>query len=314
MQINSQEIYLLERYISLEYIADLRDVWEEMTCQVEACLASFVQSLPLDYRSRPLPAQPDIVWGDRVLPNFRNTLENLNNAVILLSHGDFSGLNFTYGPLSDFKGQLDFWSGWMSDADDIQYHTLLAKAVLMATNINTTDSGFWDPGELSADYNESNRGALLQPATWPSYRLATGAVLTSGEKVKSPGIYVPDLEDSCAQFLHKTAPLAKVFTGMKELFAPDTGLKYGEKAEFAKKPCSWKKIERVDHLNGAQSVPTLLDQESIRILAGDQCAKAGYYFTPASQDSRRWFNLSEIMPDFGGAYGVTIWQWDHNQG
>lgn len=245
MKIDPQEIFLLERYVSLDYVGDLRDVWEEMTLHVSACLARFVESLPLGYRGRPLPAQPDIVWGGRVLPNFRNTLENLNTAVIRLSHGDLSGLNFTYGPLSDFKGQLDYSSGWMNDADDIQFHTLLGEAVLMASNINTTHCATWDPGELSTDFHENNRGPLLVPATWPSYRVATGAVVASGEKVKFPGIYVPDLDSSCAQFLYMTAPLAKVLVGMKELFAPDTGLKYGEKAQFTKQPCSWKKVEHI---------------------------------------------------------------------
>ena len=245
MKINAQEIFLLDRYISLEYTADLRDVWEEMTLHVSACLARFVNSLPVDYRTRPLHARPDIVWGGRVLPNFRNTLGNLNTAVIRLSHGDLSGLNFTYGPLSDFKGQLDYSSGWMSDEDDIQYHTLLGEAVLLASNINTTDCGSWDPGSLSTEYDERNRGPLSRPAAWPNYRVATGEVVFSGEKVKSPGIYVPELEGSCAQFLYKTAPLAKVFIGMKELFAPDTGLKYGEKAEFTKQPCTWKKVEHI---------------------------------------------------------------------
>lgn len=314
MKINPQEIFLLERYISLEYVAELRDTWEEMTRHVDACLTRFVKSLPLDYRARPLPEQPDIVWGDRVLPNFRNTLQHLNNAVILLSHGDYSGLNFTYGPLSDFKGQLDFWSGWMSDEDEIQYYTLLNKAVLLASNTNTTDCANWSPGTLSTGYNENNRGSLFPPASWPSYRVAAGAGVTSGEKVKSPGIYVPDLEGSCAQFLHKTTPLAKVFIGMKELFAPDTGLKYGEKAEFTKQPCTWKKVERIAQSIQGHTVPTLFEQNSIRIAAGDTCVKAGYYFTPARHDSRRWFELSETMPDFGAAYGVTIWQWDQNQG
>lgn len=314
MKINPQEIFLLERYISIEYIANLRDVWEEMTQHVDACLANFVKALPLDYRDRPLPQQPDIVWGDRVLPNFRNTLANLNNAVILLSHGDYSGLNFTYGPLSDFKGQLDFWSGWMIDEDDMRYHTLLSEAVMMATNINATDSASWDPRELSTDYDDNNRGALVPPAIWPTYQFSKNVtVLTSGEKVNLPGIYVPDLEDTCAQFLHKTAPLAKVFIGMKDLFAPDTGLKYAEKAEFTKKACTWRRIQRVGDSNVGQTPPTLFDQNSARIVGGDSCVKSGYYFSPARQDSRKWFNSSETMPDFGATYGATIWQWDQNQ-
>jgi len=96
--LNPQEIYLLERYISLEYFSELRETWEKMIRHIESCLDNFMRNLPRNYRSRPVPEQPDVVWGHRVLPNFRNTLQGLNTGFILLTHGDYKGLSYASGP------------------------------------------------------------------------------------------------------------------------------------------------------------------------------------------------------------------------
>ena len=257
MKINPKEIFLIERYISLDYFAELRDIWGEMVQHVDGCLTNFVAALPLNYRNRPLPEQPDMVWGDRVLPNFRNTFQSLNDGVILLSHGDFSGLNCAHGPLNDFKGQLDFWSGWMNESDEIRYSELLHEAIRMASNITATESASWSPGDLLADYHEESRGPLMPPVNWPTYQINGRISVASGVKVEISGIYTPDIENSCAEFLctnYKAAPLARVFFRMKELIAPDTGIKYGEQAEFRKEPCKWIKVEQ---LSQSPSKPAL---------------------------------------------------------
>ncbi len=47
-----------------------------------------------------------------------------------------------------------------------------------------------------------------------------------------------------------------------------------------------------------------------RIDAGQPCGKAGFWFTPAEADSRRYFNQGEIIPKFEGyTWGDTIWYW-----
>ena len=51
----------------------------------------------------------------------------------------------------------------------------------------------------------------------------------------------------------------------------------------------------------------------LRCVAGQACPRAGLWFTPARANSRRHFNHGEPMPEFGGDYGVTIWQWDAQQ-
>ncbi|RON49542.1 DUF3396 domain-containing protein [Pseudomonas frederiksbergensis] len=47
-----------------------------------------------------------------------------------------------------------------------------------------------------------------------------------------------------------------------------------------------------------------------RIEAGQPCSKAGYWFSPAQANSRKYFKQGEIMPSFSGsAWGDTLWYW-----
>lgn len=50
-----------------------------------------------------------------------------------------------------------------------------------------------------------------------------------------------------------------------------------------------------------------------RFEADTRCEVSGFYFTPASQGSRRYFKQNEIFPNVESNYGKTIWQWDLNQ-
>ena len=47
--------------------------------------------------------------------------------------------------------------------------------------------------------------------------------------------------------------------------------------------------------------------------AGEPCPETGWWFTPAKADSRRYFKQGETMPDVGGDYGATFWQWSPDQ-
>jgi hypothetical protein len=52
----------------------------------------------------------------------------------------------------------------------------------------------------------------------------------------------------------------------------------------------------------------------MRVEGGRPCPQAGFWTTPAQQNSRRYFNAGEIMPTYGhSAYGATIWQWSDQQ-
>ena len=313
--LSAQEIFLIERYISVEYFGELRDIWGEMVEHLDRCLDRFVNNLPSDYRNYPLPQQPDIVWGQKVLPNFRDTFDGLCAGYIGLSHGDFSSLGYANGPRSDFRGQMDSSSDWMDDADELRYRVLLNKALTSARNIRTTDIAYWKPYDLTKFYSENDRGPLNLPANLPIYGVSKSVSIKSGDAFSQCGIYAPDLANSSAQFLNTeygNAPLATVFLKMEELFAPDTKLKYAEQPVFEKRPCTWWLVERRD-AGIVNTLPTPNVVDVRRAQAGETCPETGYYFTPARTNSRAHFIKGSTMPGVENHYGATIWQWDSRQ-
>ena len=312
-----QEIFLLERYTSIEYFEKLRNVWGEMILHLDKCLGAFMANLPPNYRNRPLPEQPDIVWGDHVISNFRDTFKLLCDGYIKLSHGDIGGLAYASAPLSDFKGQMDFWSAWMNEQDEYHYRELLMKAVVFSGNIQRTEGAYWNPRALSEDYNVNARGELDPPKEWPRYRLRTDRNVKSDSPVIHAGFYIPQIEHSCAQFLstsYPRTPQANIITGKRDLFHPTTGEKYAEEYIYEKSACVWILVERHTDIDNENISSTMAIQEpAIRLMAGEICKNPGYYFTPAKINSRKLFNTGNIMPTFKTDYGTVIWQWDVNQ-
>lgn len=60
---------------------------------------------------------------------------------------------------------------------------------------------------------------------------------------------------------------------------------------------------RFDQPESSQAIPE-------RIPAGQPCPHAGYWFTPAQANSRRYFAQGEIMPRFEQSdWGETLWYW-----
>ncbi len=55
------------------------------------------------------------------------------------------------------------------------------------------------------------------------------------------------------------------------------------------------------------------DNRPPRTPAGQPCPKEGWWFTPASAGSRRFFKQGETMSEVESDYGSTFWQWDLNQ-
>lgn len=307
-----QEIFLLERYASLAYLEALRNTWSEMVEHLDSCLERFMLKLPADYRSRPLAEQPGAVWGELVLPNFRATLDSLNRACALLRSGDLAGLSSCNGPLSDFKGQTELWSGWMSRDEENRYGALLNAAVLMAANIQATEGTYWEPGDLTSGYDTVSRGPLDPPAAWPVYRLSDKITVATDAPLPVSGIYLPDVADSCAQFLHErysVAPPARVLRYSRQTAAASDN---NSEIAFEDQPCVWTLVVRTLEATPAAQ-PTVAGQPTERVLAGQACPRSGVWFTPARIGSRRHFAQGEIMPALNSDFGITIWQWHADQ-
>lgn len=304
-----QEIYLLERYSSKEYYALARDAWEEMLKYVEGCLDRFTSNLPTNYRSRPLPEQPDIVWGQRVIPNFRDTMQFMYDGYIKRSHEDWSCYQgFQGGINGDIRGQRDFSTAWFDEVEPNAFDTysdLLHKAGRYADPIWRTAGAYWNLGALTHRYNPDARGPMPDVDAWPKYRLNTAVTVQSGDPVPHTGIYLPEIDDSCAQFLIAGDPADKANVG------------YDPKRmqNVSREPTLWTLVERVP----GETVPLEaglgpVEAPPQRLAAGKQSPRAGYWHTPAKQGSRRYFKQGDVFPEIeGSTYGATFWQWSPDQ-
>lgn len=74
---------------------------------------------------------------------------------------------------------------------------------------------------------------------------------------------------------------------------------------------------RAHHVKDLIKLPvpgaTTTSGERLRCEAGQPCPKAGFWFTPARAGSRQCFEAGQAMPEVGGDYGATLWQWDELQ-
>lgn len=308
-----QEIYLLERYTSLESLEQVRDAWRVMLDYAEVLLDHFMRKLPPDYRSRPLPEQPDIVWGERVLPNFRDTMRYLEDACIKRAAGDYEALSRVVGVSGDIRGQGEFWSGWMNEVlpeAENKYFDLLHRAGDLAQPIEMA-SGVWTVGAFTTRYNDVFPTLpLAPPPNWPIYRLNTQIKVRSGERTPVTGFYLPDIDNSVPTLLIKSddelvGEANEAYVGKS--FSPDGYLH-----------CTWTLIERVADSGGGtpgQDNASGADARVQRVPGGQTCPLAGWWYTPAAANSRRYFNQGDTMPNIeGSSYGDTYWLWDANQG
>lgn len=222
-----QEVYLLERYTSPDYFADMRDAWADMVGVARAALKAFMTEPPSRYRSRPLNAQPDIVWEGVVLRNFECTLDSLVKGFIELTHGDLHMLHCANRVHNDFCGFSRGYSAEWMDAPSVvaliphackKFWDYLGSSTTYSSNILASVEGAWSVGALSSEYN-SARGPLNPPAQWPSYRLNPEIRVFTGCPVPCSGVYLPDIGNSTPAFQIKGDQAHLVRVGRD----PDTG-------------------------------------------------------------------------------------------
>jgi hypothetical protein len=298
-----QEIYLLERYSSLDYYTQMLNAWTKMVAVAEEALRQFTLSLPPGLRSRPLYEQYDITWGETVLPNFRSTLASLETGYAMLKQGDLSALGFGGNVKSAAIGQRrEFPADWMPQNLEKEFWYWQSEASFRASNISFTESAGWYSGNLSNRYNEA-RGPLNPPNSWPQYRLNPKVTVKTGDVVLQSGIYLPACDNSCAEVQIKGYECLRAHVGYDPLTTH----------AVSRAETTWTLVERIaDSGGGTPGAEGQATSIRIRVEAGQPCPSDGFYFTPAKADSRRSFNVGEIMPGVGGDYGMTVWQWDDN--
>ncbi len=315
--LTAQECYLLERYTSVEYYSGVVDAWEAMVRHVETLLDQYMHHLPAGYRKRPRPKQPDIVWGERVLPNFRDTLQIMRKRLIRFQHGDWDAYSSGGGILSDFKGQSEFWPYWMDEVrlGAVQeYSNLIGRAAYLAGRMSATYGAYWFQLELSKDYEFTNDDPWTPPTAWPKYQLNPSIQYKTGQLVTEPGIYWPKAEDAAVQFLFPSDPAFDDDRAPKASVGKNSG-----GGREGVEPTTWIKVERVLGETVADGLADLLADvnhtRQYNVAGGHPCPREGWWFTPAETGGKsHYFKSGEIFPVIEGSqYGDTFWQWTQDQ-
>lgn len=138
----------------------------------------------------------------------------------------------------------------------------------------------------------------------------------SGASLVHGGIHLPDVENSCPQFLsvrYKIAPDAFVFKGVVDLIHPTTKGSYGSAPEYERTKCNWFLVKRSEEKTKPSLTEGIADLTYRRVVAGDPCLHSGFYFTPAQAASRAYFAKGTIMPGATIGYSVISWQLDSGQ-
>lgn len=318
-QIIPQECYLLEYLTSLEHYCNIRDAMIEVVRLGEQCLDEYMKYAPADLRSKHTSLQPDVVWGGRVLPNLRSSRDATIQGCILRSHNDpqaFDSFVGTHGRYIN-KGISEFDASWMPEPLGKAFWDALYKAIDLDSVTGTTLDVAWQAGDLSwgLDFSDPNgylRGTDIRlPDRIPLYELDPTVVIRPGDKVPECGLYLPDVDNACAQFLDfsrsslENEPEIWVRQGL-------TQDQYGwwvDEQDVV--PSTWTLIRRVPDRFIAVPPEGFYPKNkpsSGRVESGHPCPQAGTWWTPAKPDARRAFAQGEVMPDFPNSrYGATIW-------
>ena len=321
-QIIPQECYLLEYLTSLEHFCNIRDAMIEAVRLGEQALDEYMQHAPADLRRKHTSLQPDIVWGGRVLPNLRRSRDLIIKSCFLHSHGDWHAFNTIGEHGSNInKAISDFYADWMPEPLGKMFWNALYRAIPLDSKTGTTLRGSWQAGDLSwgLDFDPHSKelqgvleGTNLRlPDRIPLYELDPSVVIRPGDKVPECGIYLPDADNTCAQFLDfgrgslENEPEIWVRQGLVK----DEYDWWIEERTII--PPIWTLIRRVPDRYIAVPPEGFYPKDrpsTGRVEANHPCPQGGTWWTPAKPDARRTFAVGDIMPDYpDSSYGATIW-------
>ena len=297
-EIRPQEIYLLERYSSAEYFKQLVGAFKNMLDAAERALDVFILDLPDNYRDRHISEQPDVVWGEMVLPNFRSTMDSLNYGYQRLLEGDLSALQYAGNVLTDFRAQsIDFWPDWMDEDNLALFDKWQAKASKLATNIKATILGSWPITFLTEKYNSDYLGELNLPESLPIYRQHPTISIKTDETVPQDGFYIPIIADACAQLMLKGHDASEALVGLDAEYG---GIQYDHK-----EPTKWILVERIADEGGSLAT---MNVSALKGFVGQKCTQSGNWWSPANESQSGYFKQGDIFPEIkNNTRGETIW-------
>ena len=267
-------------------------------------------------------------WGGRM----EELLRTYANARALLVQGEYGEMIGWGGALMNIpRGLKEGNMNWMSTGvDDLMGQLNLAVRACGAFNRALTMSQYFKDAEIvsgavdwrcyTADHGYGGTDILfredsvypVRPMEIPEYAPDRSVLCKTGDIVPWTGVWVPadGMGKAALAFARKhiqiMQPAYHVISEDEE-----TGWQ-----EFEVVECTWHPVKPTGRMVPLPP-PLSFDEPEmeglLRCPAGQPCPQAGWWSSPAKADSRRRFAAGEVMPDLGGDYGATIWQWDLDQ-
>ena len=324
-----QELWLIEAYIKPAYFKKMVDAWQRMVEIADDALEDYMAHIPSNYRSRHVSEQPDVVWGGRVLPNFRSGLVAMQNSYIQLKNGDYDMQVTGAGIHGAIRGASDYDHDWLKDRGlngrmgfDVyaEFYKQQEIARLYANNIAPTFGFQWLLGELTKSklYDMGCGYGIELPAEWPTYRLNPLFQCATDEELPKSGIYIPATARSCANFL----PIRLRIPNATTATVIDTAIPRGDDGYSIEANTIWTLVERVSDTGGGPVQCRIVQkseyynvstkQQSLPGEPNSVCPKSGTWQTPAMLSPRSIkMQAGEKFPavehDTGG--NAVAWFW-----
>jgi hypothetical protein len=315
----SQEAHLWYTITSPEYLAQVKPKLQEAS----VVMRQGVEDHPFIKDYAPVP-----YWSGVM----EEVLDSFDNALATLKHGNFGPMIGVGARLESIpRGLQEGNMNWGFDVGHFMANLNAAisicddfwRAVVMSTMYSsegyknrTADWHYDVPEDMGIEGNDiariyENHIFPTLPTQIPEYAPDTSVSCATGDMVPWTGVWVPSTGMG-------TAALA---FGRKDIHVMQAAYEIASVDEdgystFKVVDCTWHPVKptgrMIDHPVLAQFKHDAATAPR-RCEAGERCPREGYWFTPAQENSRRSFKLSEMMPNLSTDYGGTIWQWDVNQ-
>ena len=247
--------------------------------------------------------------------------------------------------IAQILNERDYVLDWMKNKAEVQNKHLELKSRNRGLGAVTERIQVGDSAALGrTDAFDPFWGPYNFPTTLQEVPDATAIVVDTGTEVLVDGIYEPEwgeIESLAGSGLlgkiklalvgkpSLIEPAAEVIGPRREhigcmnyLLANTLAPTYRDGELDKPWPVTWRMVWKDErYLDGSippeeaeYLAPVVVPASTrLRCEANQPCPREGWWLTPARENSRRLFKQGELMPEVGGDYGATVWQWDEQQ-
>lgn len=314
----SREAHIWYTILSPDYMATAKPLFE----QAYEVMMRRVRGDAVAPHVAPIP-----YWGGKV----EEAVKHFDAALALYRAGNFDGMLTIKGGVSDaLRGFTETYVTWLGDEQDLFFKLLndgnrpLSHGLYVRQMQTQFQSdrylrrGLTDwATELPEDdaipswkiLNFEDEVFSSLPTQIPEYGADTSVTCVTGQIVPWTGMWVPARGMGTAALAYAEQGLQIMQPAYEVAEWDDDG--YGIKSYFPE-DVVWHPVKPTGRMISYPKGECLAGGQ-LRCESGRPCPVPGYWFTPARANSRRRFEGDEVMPNVGGDFGATIWQWDLDQ-